>query len=180
MILYSNAYTQKLESTGQWIACIEYLHDVWNAKKENIPLFLKLAVNTWYALTLDGPELSLKKDESDALIRVLNETYIFFKASFSHDESCQWLFGYMMAVRTDLFLNSGLDYIAIEQQGTSLIEKASKSGNMFAQLLYATENYSKKDIKKCREKVKEHISEYFDESQEVDSYFIEILMTEVR
>lgn len=49
---------------------------------------------------------------------------------------------------------------------------------MFAQLLYAVENCSKKEIEKYREKVREHISEYFDESQEVDKYFIEILTTD--
>lgn len=167
-----------LESNGQWIICIEYLHDKWKVNKGNISLFLKLAVNTWYTLTLDGPELSLKKDESDALSQVLNESYSSFRTSFSHDENCQWLFGYMMTVRTDLFLNFGLEYTAIEQQGEALIEKASRDGNMFAQLLYAMENYSNKDIKKCREKVKEHISEYFDESQEADKYFIEILTTD--
>lgn len=178
MIFYSNVHTKMLESSGQWIACIEYLHDKWKVNKENIPLFLKLAVNTWYTLTLDGPELSLKKDDYDALDKILNESFSYFRTSFSHDENCQWLFGYMMTVRTDLFLNSGLEYIVIEQRGEALIEEASKNGNMFAKLLYAVENYSKKKIKKCREKVKCQISEYFDESQEVDSYFIEILMTD--
>lgn len=84
----------------------------------------------------------------------------------------------MMTVRTDLFLNSGLEYTAIEHQGETLIEKASKNGNMFAQLLYAVENYSKKEIEKYREKVREHISEYFDKSQEADKYFIEMLTTD--
>lgn len=178
MILYSNAHTKMLESNGQWITCIEYLHNKWRVNKENISLFLKLAVNTWYTLTLDGPELSLKKDESEELSRALNEAYSFFRASFSHDENSQWLFGYMMTVRTDLFLNSGLEYTVIEQRGEALIKKASINGNMFAQLLYAVENCSKKEIEECREKVKGHISEYFDENQEVDSYFIEILTTD--
>jgi hypothetical protein len=178
LILYSDAHTEMLESNGQWITCIEYLHDKWKVNKENLSLFLKLAVNTWYTLTLDGPELSLNKDEYDALSQVLNESYSFFRTSFSNDENCQWLFGYMMTVRTDLFLNSGLEYTAIEQQGEALIEKAHRNGNMFAQLLYAMENYSNKNIKKCREKVKEHISDYFDESQEADKYFIEILTTD--
>ena len=178
MILYSNAHTKMLESNGQWITCIEYLHNKWEVNKENIALFLKLAVNTWYTLTLDGPELSLNKDESDALNQVLNESYSFFRTSFSHDENCQWLFGYMMTVRTDLFLDSGLEYNAIEQQGETLIEKASKNVNMFAQLLYAVETCTKKEIQKYREKVREHIAEYFDESQEADKYFIEILTTD--
>lgn len=167
-----------LESNGQWITCIEYLHGKWKGNKENISLFLKFVINTWYTLTLDGPELSLKKEEFIILSQMLNKSYSFFRTSFSHDKNCQWLFGYMMTVRTDLFLNSGLEYTEIEQQGEALIEKASKNGNMFAQLLYAVEKCSKKEIKKCREKVKEHISEYFDESQEADKYFIEMLTTD--
>lgn len=178
MILYSDAYTKMFESNGQWITCIKYLYDKWKVNKENISLFLKLAVNTWYTLTLDGPELSLNKDESDALNQGLNESYRFFRISFPNDENCQWLFGYMMTVRTDLFLDSGLEYTAIEQQGETLIEKASKNGNMFAQLLYAVDNCSKKEIEKYRGKVREHISKYFDEGQEADKYFIEILTTD--
>lgn len=78
MILYSDAHTKMLESNGQWITCIEYLHDKWKVNKEDISLFLKFAVNTWYTLTLDGPELSLKKEESDVLNQMLNKSYSFF------------------------------------------------------------------------------------------------------
>ena len=139
---------------------------------------MKLSVNTWYTLTLDGPVLSLKKGEYDTLTDMLCHCFKYFNSAFSANENCQWLFGYMMEVRPDLFLNSGVEYTAIEQQGEALIEKAHRNGNMFAQLLYAMENYSNKNIKKCREKVKEHISDYFDESQEADKYFIEILTTD--
>ncbi len=175
MILYSNEHTKMLESSGQWITCIEYLYGKWQANKEDISLFLKLAINTWYTLTLDGPELSLKKKETDMLSQVLNKSYLFFRSSFPNDENCQWIFGYIMTARADLFLNSGLEYTAIEQQGEALIEKASKNGNMFAQLLYAVESGSKKEIRKYKEKVREQISKYFDENQEVDKYFVEIL-----
>lgn len=48
---------------------------------------------------------------------------------------------------------------------------------MFAQLLFALDNRSDKEIERKRKRVSEHISEYFDESQEVDKYFIEILTT---
>lgn len=82
-----------------------------------------------------------------------------------------------MEVRPDLFLNSGVEYTAIEQQGKIQIEKASKNGNMFAQLLFALDNHSDKEIERKRKRVREHISECFDESQEVDKYFIEILTT---
>ena len=53
----------------------------------------------------------------------------------------------------------------------------SQNGNMFAQLLFALDNRSDKEIERKRKRVSEHISEYFDESQEVDKYFIEILTT---
>lgn len=153
------------------------MYEKWTAERKNVSLFLKLSVSTWYTLTLDGPELSLKKGEYDTLTDTLCNCLKYFNATFSTNENCQWLFGYMMEVRTDLFLDSELEYTAIEQQAKALIEKASKNGNIFAQLLYAEGNCSKKEIKKYREKVREHISEYFDESQETDKYFIEILTT---
>lgn len=174
MILYSNAYVEMLEANGQWLDCVEWLCNEWKRNKENVSLFLKLAVNTWYTLTLDGPELSLKKNEFDLLCQILNDTYRFFCISLSQNENCQWLFGYMMTARTDLFLNSGLEYMAIEKEGNALIKEASRNGNMFAQLLYANSN---KDVKK-REEIISHIFEYFDKSRETDKYFIEILTTE--
>ena len=179
MILYSDEYTRKFELEGKWINCIQYLHKKWTAERENIALFLKLSVNTWYTLTLDGPELSLKKGEYDTLTDMLCNCFEYFNATFSTNENCQWLFGYMMEVRTDLFLNSGLEYNTIEQRGKSLIEKASNNENLFAQLLFALDNCSEKEIERRRKKVREHILEYFDDSQEVDQYFIEILTVAV-
>lgn len=175
MILYSNECTRKFEFEGKWINSIQYLREKWTADRKNVSLFLKLSVNIWYTLTLDGPEFSLKKGEYDELIQMLCNCLEYFKVSFFDNENCQWLFGYMMEVRTDLFLNLRLEYNTIEQAGKTLIEKASNSENMFAQLLFALDNCSKKDIERRRKKVKEHISEYFDASQEVDQYFIEIL-----
>ena len=175
MILYSDEYTRKFEFEGKWLNSIQYLHEKWMVERKNISLFLKFSVNVWYTLTLDGPKLSLKKGEYETLIQMLCNCLECFKASFSDSENCQWLFGYMMEVRTDLFLNSGLEYSTIEQTGKSLIEKANNSENRFAQLLFALDNCSEKEIERKREKVREHILEYFDASQEVDQYFIEIL-----
>lgn len=180
MILYSDEYTQKFELEGKWTNCIQYLHEKWMAERKNISLFLKLSVNAWYTLTLDGPELLLKKSEYDALTDMLCNCFEYFNVSFSTNENCQWLFGYMLEVRTDLFLNSGLEYSTMEQMGKSLIEKASNNKNMFAQLLFALDNCSEKEIEMRRKKVREHILEYFDDSQEVDQYFIEILAVDVR
>lgn len=177
MILYSDEYTRKLELEGKWIDCVRYSHEKLTADRKNVSLFLKLSVNTWYTLTLDGPVLSLKKGEYDTLTDMLCHCFKYFNSAFSANENCQWLFGYMMEVRPDLFLNSGVEYTAIEQQGKIQIEKASKNGNMFAQLLFALDNRSDKEIERKRKRVREHISEYFDESHEVDKYFIEILTT---
>ena len=58
MILYSDEYTRKLELEGKWIDCVRYLHEKLTADRKNVSLFLKLSVNTWYTLTLDGPVLS--------------------------------------------------------------------------------------------------------------------------
>lgn len=179
MILYSDECTRKLEFEGKWMDCVQYLHEKWTSEKKNVPLFLKLSVNIWYTLTLDGPEISLKKGEYDALTYMLCDCFEYFNTTFSTDENCQWLFGYMMEVRTDLFLNSGLEYDTIEQKGKSLIEKVSNNGNLFAQLLFAVDNCSDNEIEKRRKKVREHISEYFDDSQKIDQYFIEVLTAEV-
>lgn len=81
--------------------------------------------------------------------------------------------------RNRFFLNSGLEYNTIEQRGKSLIEKASSNENLFAQLLFALDNGSDKEIEWRRKRVREHILEYFDDSQEVDQYFIEILTVAV-
>lgn len=179
MILYSDEYTRKFELEGKWVNCIQYIREKWTAERKNVSLFLKLSVNAWYTLTLDGLELSLKKGEYDTLTDMLCNCFEYFNATFSTNENCQWLFGYMMEVRTDLFLNSGLEYNTIEQRGKSLIEKASNNENLFAQLLFALDNCSDKEIERRRKKVREHILEYFDDSQEIDQYFIEILTVAV-
>ena len=175
IILYSDEYTRKFELEGKWVDCVKYLHKKWTAERKNVPLFLKLSVNVWYTLTLDGPELSLAKCEYDTLTDMLCNCFEYFNATFYANENCQWLFGYMMEVRTDLFLNLGLEYDTIEQRGKALIEKASNKENLFAQLLFALDNFSDNVIESRRKKVREHILEYFDDSQEIDRYFIEIL-----
>lgn len=178
MVWYSDENTKSLELRGDWVACVKYLHSEWLLHKNDIPIFLKLAVTTWYTLTLDGLELSLTEKEYVFLEKTLCETYRYFSDKLEQNENCQWIFGYMMAVRTDLFLSSNLDYDEIEQKGMTLIELSSNQGNLFAQLLFAIENCSKKDIKKSREKVKEHIPTNLDVSQEIDKYFIEMLMAD--
>lgn len=120
MILYSDEYTRKLELEGKWIDCVRYSHEKLTADRKNVSLFLKLSVNTWYTLTLDGPVLSLKKGEYDTLTDMLCHCFKYFNSAFSANENCQWLFGYMMEVRPDLFLNSGVEYTAISNAGESI------------------------------------------------------------
>lgn len=180
MILYSDEYTRKFEFEGKRINCIRYLYKKRTAERRNISLFLKLSVSAWYALTLDGPELSLKKGEYDTLTEMLCNCFEYFDAAFSDNENCRWLFGYMTEVRTDLFLDLELDYSTIEQRGKSLIEKASSNENLSAQLLFALDNCSEKEIERGRKKVREHIFECFDGSQKVNRYFIGFLAVTVR
>lgn len=177
MIWYSDEITQSLEIRGDWIDCVKYIHGKWQTRKDDISIFLKLAVTAWYTLTLDGPELSLTKNEYEFLEKSLCETYHYFLEKLGQEENCQWLFGYMMEVRADLFLLTGLEYDAIEQKGKQLIAKSSESGNIVANLLFASDNQMKKAVRKTQKKIKEQISEYFDEANEVDKYFIEMLTT---
>lgn len=168
MILYSDENTQKFETTNNWIESVNYLQSKWEADKMNKPLFLKLAVTAWYILTLDGPELSLKKDEKDRLVQTLMETFSLFKDAFSHDENCQWIIGYLMEVRADLFLKTGLGYSEIEDLGKTLIAQSSKQGNIFAQTFQG--------ITVSAQEVKRSVKNFFDSKQEVDRYFVEMLL----
>lgn len=168
MILYSDENTHKLESANKWIESVNYLKTKWETDKKNIPLFLKLAVTAWYILTLDGPELSLKRDENDRIIRSLTETFNLFKDAFSYDENCQWIFGYLMEVRADLFLKTGLDFSEIEEVGKTLIAQAGEKGNIFARVFQGL-SVSAQEVQRC-------VNVSFDPKQEVDRYFIEMLL----
>jgi hypothetical protein len=178
MILYNDDNTRYLEKSGNWVDCVQYLIEKWQVNKENVPIMLKLSVNAWYTLTIDGSEISLNRKERDFLSQTLLEVYRYFIACFEYNVTCQWIFGYLMIVRTDLFLSLDLDYLVIEHQGESLIEKASKSGDLFAQLLYARNYMTKKEFSRINSKIKENLQEYFDKNEVVDSYFIEVLMSD--
>lgn len=168
MILYSDENTYKLESANEWIESVNYLQTKWETDKKNIPLFLKLIVTAWYSLTLDGSELSLKRDENDHIIQTLTETFSLFRNEFSYDENCQWIFGYLMEVRADLFLKTGLGFFEIEEVGKTLIEQAGQKGNIFAQVFQGS-SVSAQEVQRC-------IKVSFDPKQEVDRYFIEMIL----
>lgn len=170
MLLYSDKNTYRLESTNKWVESIYYLQSKWGMDKNNIPLFLKLSVTAWYTLTLDGPELSLKEGENDRIICILTEAFRLFRNVFSHDEHCQWIFGYLMEVRADLFLNTGMEFSEIEKVGKILIRQASKKGNIFAQVFQG--------VSVSAQEIQEWIELSFDSKQEVDRYFIEMLLAD--
>ena len=175
MILYCDIHTKKMEDSDEWKKCVEYLNVKWIHEKNNRSLFLKVAVNSWYTLTLDGVEIELCQKDADSLMQILNQTYLLFQKLFFKDETCEWIFGYMMLVRADLFLNLDSDYIEIEKKGIALLKKACEKENVFAKLIYAIEFSSQKEVKKYRNEVISCIDKYFDAKQKVDSYFIEML-----
>lgn len=103
MILYSDVQIRQLESVGKWTQSISYIENKLNTDKSNVPLFLRYVVTAWYVLTLDGPELFLSSDEYARLCEILRNGYVVFESMFAQNCVCQWMFGYMMEVRADLF-----------------------------------------------------------------------------
>ena len=139
MILYSDL----LESVGKWIQSISYIENKRNDDKSNVSLFLRYVVTAWYVLTLDGPELSLSSDEYARLCEILRKGYVIFESIYAQNCVCQWMFGYMMEVRADLFYESGKsDFDAIEKTGKRLIMDACESGDKIAKLLYHIDHAS--------------------------------------
>lgn len=179
MILYKDKQIKKIEDAGKWFHSIKYLSDKWNSEKDNVSLFLKLSTNTWYTLTLDGPELSLTETERSVLAETLCQCFLYFDSTFSQDDTCQWIFGYMMEVRPDLFLKSGVDYDNIEKTGKCLIHSSCESGNIIAKLLDEAESGVTEKNPRYYEDINISLNEYFDSSWEVDRYFIEILTMKV-
>lgn len=178
MILYKDKQIKEFEDAGEWIHGIKYLSDKWNSEKDNVSLFLKLSTNIWYTLTLDGPELSLTEEERSALTQILCQCFRYFVSTFSQDDTCQWIFGYMMEVRSDLFLKSGMDYNNIEKTGKCLIHNSCENGNIIAKLLDETD--SGDTAKHARyEDINVSLNKYFDSLWEVDRYFIEILTMKI-
>ena len=87
----------------------------------------------------------------------------------------QWIFGYMMEVRPDLFLNCGLEYSDIEKTGKSVIHSSRNKGNILAKLLDDNEYQSLNIVAQYSNNIKTYLTECFDDLWEVDRYFIEIL-----
>ena len=174
MILYRDKQIVKFEDSGHWLENIKYLSKLWGINQNDEAIFLKLSTTCWYVLTLDGVEISLIDFEREEIVQNLLSCFEFFRLNFFKSDTCQWMFGYMMEVRPDLFSACGLDYKSIEEMGQFLIKKSTLQGNELAKLL---------DGKKClfnvfskqKANIKKHIAECFDEGAEVDKYFAEIL-----
>ena len=174
MILYRDKQIIEYEDSGRWVECVKYLFKLWEENQNNEALFLRLSTTCWYSLTLDGVELSLIGFEREKIIKILHICYEFFQLTFSENDTCQWMFGYMMEVRPDLFFDCGLEYNSIEEKGKLLIEKSTLQGNELAKLL-DDKKRRLSVLQKQKASTKKHIAECFDDVAEVDKYFSEIL-----
>ena len=174
MILYRDKQIIEYESSGYWAENIKYQLKLWKENQRNEALFLKLSATCWYSLTLDGVEVSLSDFERKEIGESLHDCFEFFQFTFSENYTCQWMFGYMMEVRPDLFFISGLDYKKVEEMGRLLIKKSALQGNVLAKLLDGKKHLIN-IFPKRKASVKKHISECFDDVTEVDKYFVEIL-----
>lgn len=174
MILYRDKQIIEYESSGYWAENIKYLLKLWKVNQQNVALFLKLSTTCWYSLTIDGVEVSLSDFERKEIGESLHDCFEFFQFTFSENDTCQWMFGYMMEVRPDLFSISGLDYKKVEEMGRLLIKKSTLQGNVLAKLLDGKKHLSN-ILPKQKASVKKYISECFDDVTEIDKYFVEIL-----
>lgn len=174
MILYRDRQIMEYECSGRWVENVKYLLELWEENQNNEALFLKLSTTCWYTLTLDDVELSLIDFEREEVGEILRGCFEFFQLAFSENATCQWLFGYMMEVRPDLFWVCGTDYKNAEEMGRLFIRKSALQGNRLAKLLDGRKPlldvFSKEKVN-----IKKHIDECFDGGTEVDKYFAEIL-----
>ncbi len=176
MLLYCDNNTKEYEKKENWKECIEYLYDKWKPNCYDKSLFLKTAINTWYALIMDGCLFNLTKDEKERLNIILLELFDFFEVSFRDDSDCQWMFGYMIEIGTYFFLSS--KYNNIKDEGKNLINESYTNGNLIAEYLVKNEKCNKKELLCLRKKIKKFVYECFSKDEEVDKYFIEILIGE--
>lgn len=150
MLLYCDNNTKEYEKNGQWMKCIEYLYDKWQINNYDRSLFLKLSINTWYALIMDGCLFNLTNEEKERLNEKLLNLFGFFEISFRDDSNCQWMFGYMIEIGTHLFLSYNNENI--EEEGKKLIIESAKSGNLIAEYLLKNEKCNKREFLDLRKK----------------------------
>lgn len=178
MILYRDKQIMEYEYSGRWVEDVKYLFKLWEANRKNEALFLKLSTTCWYSLTLDGVEISLIDFEREEIGETLRSCFEFFQLIFSENNTCQWMFGYMMETRPDLFFVCGLDYKNAEEMGRLFIKKSTLQGNVLAKLLGGKKHLTN-IFPKQKASLKKYISECFDGVTEVDKYFVEILTTSI-
>lgn len=178
MVFYSDKKVEEYESQEKWIESVGYLHRLWINNQNNLLLFRKLAINVWYTLTLDHCSISLENEERDELLNLFLECFQYFYTNHFNDSNCQWLFGYMLEVRTDLIYMLGFKWDDMVSKGKDLIKVSAESGNVIANILHARNLELKEEIKKYREKLKSKLSDYLNEKLEVDNYFVWILFAD--
>lgn len=174
MILYRDKHIIDYEYSGRWMENVKYLLELWEANQKNEALFLKLSTTCWYSLTLDGVEVSLNDFDKEEISATLRNCFQFFQLFLCENDTCQWIFGYMMETRPDLFFVCELSYENAEKMGRLLIKKSELQGNILAKLLNGKKHLTNIfPVQKAS--LKKHICECFDEATEVDKYFNEIL-----
>lgn len=172
MIFYSDEHINYLEKNNKWIESIDYLYQKWLKEKNDILLFRKTAINMWYTLTLDNIDINLDNNQKNNISKKLCEFYTIYQNNFTNDNTCEWLFGYMMEVQPILFLNFSFNIEKIENIGKNLIKSSSDKGNLIARILHSDKKLKKELKYNDLEKI---IKEDFDSNNEIDKYFIEIL-----
>lgn len=175
MLFYNDIYTIENEKTKHWFDNVEYLLKKHEITKESEPIFLKLSTTIWYCLTLEGIDLFFEVKDRNWLMKLLCNCFEFFEAKFIKSDTCQWVFGYMMEVRPDLFLSTNFDYNFIEQKGQQLIKLSANSGNIFAKVFNNTAVSKKSMLFKNKKEIEHRITECFDKSSIVDNYFVEMI-----
>lgn len=178
MVFYFDKMLEEYESQEKWIESVRYLNRLWINNQNDLLLFRKLAINAWYTLTLDHCSIFLTNEETDELLNLLLECFQYFYTNYFNDSNCQWLFGYMLEVRTDFICMLGFNWDAMVSKGNELIKDSAKSGNIIANILYARNLELKEEMKKYQEKLKSKLSDYLNEKREVDNYFVGILFTD--
>lgn len=175
MLLYSDNNTKEYEKNNKWIESIEYLYNKWKNDNYNKSLFLKTSINIWYVLIMDGCILDLTNEAKDKLNNMLLELFNVFESSFRNDANCQWMFGYMIEIGTYFFLTFKEN---IEEEGKNLIYESYIGGNLIAEYLIKNENCNERELSKLRNKIKKYVYECFSKDEEIDKYFIEVLLGE--
>lgn len=150
----------KYEKNEQYIECIQYLYRLWK-KKSTEQVYLRICAEIWYILTFNQIDIYLENGEIEYLNKITKELYECLEM-----ESNQLLvWGYMLSIRPDLFLNVNNNYLELEEIGKTYIELSEKKGNKLASLLLNKPQNKNQNL---------NLEDYFNKNSVVDEYFLEI------